>query len=135
MRQPWFLALCRRPVLGLILAGGLPCAGLGCHPNYYYYYDYPCAPSSPMPSAVQSARVSDVPTQIVEGETKVADGQTRSTTISGGRPTGSRVVVSEPSDAPRLSSSSSTSWRRSDPDGSTAVTSIQGTTNDAAVNR
>jgi hypothetical protein len=133
MRQPWFLALCRRPVLGLVLAVGSPCAGLGCHSNYYYY-DYPCAPSSPMPSTVQAAPVAEVPTQIVEGETKVADGRTRSTIISGGRPTGPRVVVSEPSDTPRFASSAS-SWRRSDPDGSMASTSIQGTTNDAAVNR
>jgi hypothetical protein len=128
MRQPWFLALCRRRVLGLILAAGLPCTGFGCHQNYCYY-DNPCAPASPVPSTVRSGPVCEVPTQVVEGETRVADGSSRSTIVSGGQPTAPRVVVSEPSDQSR------SSWRRSDPDGSMATTSVQGTINDATINR
>jgi hypothetical protein len=130
MRQPWFRALRRWRVNWLIAAGGFACTGMGCQPHYYYY-DNPCAPSSPLPSTVQAAPVAEVPTHIVAGETKVADGLTRSTTINGGRATGPRVVVSEPGDA----SSSSSSWRRSDPDGSMATTSVRGTINDAQVDR
>jgi hypothetical protein len=131
MRQPWYLAMCRRQLLGLVLAAASACAGFGCH-QHYYYYDNPCAPT-PVPSTVQSAAVVEVPTQIVDGQTKVTDGLSRSTIISGGRPTGSRVVVSEPRDTSR--SSTPSSWRRSDPDGNLATTSVQGTTNDAAINR
>jgi hypothetical protein len=50
--------------------------------------------------------------------------------VSGGSPSNSsRVVVSEASEPSRVA------WRRSDPDGSLATTSVQGTTNDSSVNR
>jgi len=129
MRRAWYLAFCRRRLLGVILAGELACTGFGCH-QYYYYYGDPCAPGTPMPSAVRSGSVCDVPTQVVEGGTKLADGSSRSTVVSGASPSNSsRVVVSEPSSPSRLS------WRRSDPDGSPATTSVQGAINDPSVNR
>jgi hypothetical protein len=70
-----------------------------------------------------------VPTQVVEGGTTLADGSSRATTVTGGSPTSPRVVVSEPSGRSRFS------WRRADPDGSLASTTVEGTVNDAKVNR
>ncbi|MFI5453989.1 MAG: hypothetical protein ACHRXM_00915 [Isosphaerales bacterium] len=128
MRQAWFLVLWRRRLLGVILAGELAFTGLGCHPNYYCY-DNPCAPASAMPRSVQSGPVCDVPTQVVEGGTTLADGASRSTTVTGGSTTSPRVVVSEPSTPSKFS------WRRSDPDGSLPITSVQGTVDDPKVNR
>ena len=129
MRHAWFLAFCRRRLLGVILAGELALTGLGCHQHYYYYGD-PCAPGTPMPSSVRSGPVCEVPTQVVEGGTKLADGSSRSTVVSGATPSSaSRVVVSEPSEPSRVS------WRRSDPDGSLPTTSVSGTANDSSVNR
>ncbi len=128
MRQPWFLASCRRRMLRLSFVATLACAGWGCH-QHYYYYDNPCAPASPVPSMVRSGPVCEVPTQVVEGETKVADGSSRSTIVSGGRAVAPRVVVSEPAEQAHGS------WRRSDPDGSMATTSIQGNVDGASVNR
>ena len=129
MQHAWFLAFCRRRLLGVILAGELACTGLGCH-QYYYYYGDPCAPGTPVPSTVRSGSVCDVSTQAVEGGTKLADGSSRSTVVSGASPTNSsRVVVSEPSSPSRLS------WRRADPDGGLATTSVQGAINDPSVNR
>jgi len=79
---------------------------------------------------VQAGPVCDVPTEVVEGGTKVAGGSSRSTTVTGGQTTAPRVVVSEPSSGPP----SRFSWRRSE-DSSLAATTVQGTTNDAPVNR
>jgi hypothetical protein len=131
MRNAWFRGNHRHRLLGVVLAGGLACTCLGCHQHYYYYGD-PCAPGSPVPSTVRTGPVCDVPTEVVDGGTKLADGSaSRSTVVSGAsRSLSSRVVVSEPSEPSRLS------WRRSDPDGSLATTTVQGgTVNDSAVNR
>jgi len=128
MRQAWFLALLRRRVLAVVLAGELAFTGFGCQ-QYCYYYPDPCAPAAPISSSVQPGPVCEVPTQVVEGGTTLADGATRSTTVTGGSTTNPRVVVSEPSSPSRFS------WRRSDPDGSLATTSVQGTVDDSKVNR
>ena len=103
MRHAWFLAICRCRLLGVILAGEMVLAGVGCHQHYYYYGDA-CAPGAPVSSSVQTGPVCDVPVQAVEGGTKLASGSTRSTVVSGGSPTNSsRVVVSEPSEPSRVS--------------------------------
>jgi hypothetical protein len=129
MRHAWFLAICRCRLLGFILTGAMVFGGMGCHQHYYYYGDA-CAPGAPMPSSVRTGPVCDVPVQSVEGGAKLASGTTRSTVVSGGSPNNSsRVVVSEPSEPSRVS------WRRSDPEGSLATTSVQGSTNDSSVNR
>jgi hypothetical protein len=84
-----------------------------------------------MPRAVQAAPVCDVPTQVVEGGTKVADVSTRTTIVSGATPSNSpRVVVSQPS-----RELSKFSWRSTDPDGSQATTSVHGGVNDSSVIR
>jgi hypothetical protein len=59
----------------------------------------------------------------------VAEGSARSTTVSGGQSRSPRIVVSEPGISSRFSS-----WRRSNED-SLATTSVQGTVDDAKVNR
>jgi hypothetical protein len=128
MRKARFLAFCQRPLLGVILASGLAFAGAGCHQHYYYYGD-PCAPGMPAPTAVRSGPLCDTTTQVVEGETTMADGSIRSTTVTGGQTKSPRVVVSEPGSASRFS------WRRSDSDGSLATTKVEGSTNDATVNK
>jgi hypothetical protein len=129
MRSVRFLAICPRRLLGVILAGQLSLVGMGCHQHYYYYGDA-CAPGTPVPSTVRAGTVCDVPTQVVEGGTKVAAGSSRSTVVSGGvSSNSSRVVVSEPSEPAKVA------WKRSDPDASLATTSVQGTVNDSAVNR
>ena len=129
MRHVRFLAFCRRRLLGVILAGELAFTGMGCHQNYYYYGDA-CPPGTPVPSTVRAGPVCDVPTEVVEGGTKLADGSSRSTVVSGAvSSNSSRVVVSEPSEPAKVA------WKRSDPDGSLATTSVQGTVNDSSVNR
>ncbi len=96
MRHAWFLALCRRRLLGVILAGELAFTGVGCHQHYYYYGDS-CPPGAPTCRALCGQERSDVPTEVVEGGTKLADGSSRSTIVSGAVSNNSpRVVVSEP---------------------------------------
>jgi hypothetical protein len=129
MRHAWFLAFCRRRLLGVILAGELAFTGMGCHQHYYYYGDA-CPPGAPVSSTVRSGPVCDVPVEVVEGGTKLADGTSRSTVVSGAvSSNSSRVVVSEPSEPSRVA------WKRSDPDGSPTTTIVKGTTNDSSVNR
>ena len=130
MRHVRFLAFCRRRLPGLILAGELALTGMGCHQNYYYYGDA-CPPGTPMPSTVRSGPVCDVPTEVVEGGAKLADGSNRSTVVSGTvSSNSSKVVVSEPSSEPQK-----VAWKRSDPDGSVTATKTQGTRDDSSVNR
>ena len=122
MRQAWFLALCRRRLLGVILAGGLGMTGFGCCQHYHYYGSSACGPATTMlPSTVQTTPVSDAGTQVVEGGTKVGTGSTISSSVASTK--SSRVVVSEPRNA----------WKRSDPDGSVATTSVEGTLNDTTI--
>ena len=129
MRHAGLLTFGWSRLSGVILAGAMVFAGVGCHQHYYYYGDA-CAPIAPVPSTVRTGPVCDVPAQSVEGGTKLSSGSTRSTIVSGGSPSNSsKVVVSEPSEPSRVS------WRRSDPDGSLATTSVQGSTNDSSVNR
>ncbi len=129
MRHAGLLTFDWSRLSGVILAGAMVFAGVGCHQHYYYYGDA-CAPIAPVPSTVRTGPVCDVPAQSVEGGTKLSSGSTRSTIVSGGSPSNSsKVVVSEPSEPSRVS------WRRSDPDGSLATTSVQGSTNDSSVNR
>jgi hypothetical protein len=78
---------------------------------------------------MRSGTICDPQTSIVDGGTSVADGSTRSTTVSGGQARSGRVVVSEPGFTSRFSS-----WRRSDAD-NLATTSVQGTVDDSKVNR
>ena len=130
MRHVWFFATCRRRLLGIILAGQLTVTGIGCHQNYYYYGDA-CGPGTAVPSSVRTGPVCDVPTAVVEGGAKLADGTNRSTEVSGATASSksSRVVVSEPSEPPKVA------WKRSDPDGDLATTSVSGSLNDAPVKR
>jgi hypothetical protein len=131
MRHFWFPALCRRRLSGIVLAGGLALTCMGCHQHYYYYGDQ-CAPGAPVSSSVRTGPVCDVPAEAIEGGTKVADGSNRSTVVTGATSssTSSKVVVSEPRDEP-----AKVAWRRSDPDGGVTSTSVQGTVNDATINR
>ncbi len=71
MRDVWFFAFCPRRLLGVILAGGLAFTSMGCHQNYYYYGDS-CPSGTPLPSTVRAGAVCDVPTEVVEGGTKLA---------------------------------------------------------------
>jgi hypothetical protein len=129
MRHVWFLTLCRRRLLGVILAGELAFTGIGCHQHYYYYGDA-CSPGAPVSSTVRSGAVCDVPVEVVEGGTKLVDGSNRSTIVSGAvSSNSSRLVVSEPTEPAKVA------WRRSDPEGSTTTTSVTGTVNDSSVNR
>src|ERR1700728_3659107 len=108
MRSVRFLAVCPRRLLGVILAGHLSLVGMGCHQHYYYYGDA-CPPGTPVPSTVRAGTVCDVPTQVVEGGTKLAEGSSRSTVVSGAvSSNSSRVVVSEPSEPAKVA------WKRSD---------------------
>jgi hypothetical protein len=118
-----------RVLVGLTLASGLAFAGPGCHQHYHYYNTDPCAPGTPVSSTVRSGPLCDPQTSIVEGGTTMADSSNRSTTVSGGQSKSPRVVVSEQGGSSRLSS-----WRRSDSD-SLATTSVQGTVDDAKVDR
>jgi hypothetical protein len=129
MRHVWFLALCRRRLLGVVLAGELAFTGVGCHQHYYYYGDA-CPPGAPVSSTVRAGAVCDVPVDVVDGGTKLADGSSRSTVVSGAvSNNSSRVVVSEPSEPAKVA------WKRSDPDGSPTTTSVKGTVNDSSINR
>jgi hypothetical protein len=129
MRHAGFLALCPRRLLGVILAGELAFTGIGCHQHYYYYGDA-CPPAAPVSSTVRSGPLCDVPVEVVEGGTKLADGSNRSTTVSGAvSSNSSRVVVSESSEPSKVA------WKRADPDGSPTITSVKGTTNDSSINR
>jgi hypothetical protein len=124
MRDVWFPAFVRRRLLGVILAGELICTGVGCHQHYYYYGDS-CPPGSPVSSTVRSGPVCDVPVEVVEGGAKLADGTSRSTTVSGAvSSNSSRVVVSESTEPSKVA------WRRTDPDGSVSTTTVKGTVND-----
>ncbi len=133
MRHAWVLAFCRRRLLGVILAGELALTGMGCHQHYYYYGDA-CPPGAPVSSTVRSGAVCEVPVEVVEGGTKLADGSNRSTIVSGAvSNNSSRVVISESSEP---SEPSKVAWKRSDPDGSPTTTSVKGTVNDSSsVNR
>jgi hypothetical protein len=129
MRSVRFLAFCPRRLLGVILAGVLAFTGVGCHQHYYYYGDA-CPPVAPVPSTVRAGTVCDVPTEVVEGGTKLTDGSSRSTVVSGAvSSNSSRVVVSEPSEPSKVA------WKRSDPDAGLATTVQGGTVNDPSVNR
>jgi hypothetical protein len=106
---------------------------MGCHQHYYYYND-PCAPATAVPSSVRSGPVCEVPSEAVPGGTKLADGSTRSTVVTGASTsssagTSSRVVVSEPAEQTKVA------WRRSDPDATQATTSVKGTINDNSLDR
>ena len=128
MRSVGLFALCSRRLLGIILAGAFASTGSGCHQHYYYYGDA-CPPATPVPSTVRAGTVCDVPTQVVEGGTKMASGSSRSTVVSGAvSSNSSRVVVSEPSEPAKVA------WKRSDPD-TTAATTVQGGLNDSTTNR
>ena len=78
---------------------------------------------------MRSAVVCDPQTSVVDVGTTVADGTSRSTTVSGGESKSPRVVVSEPGGLSRFSP-----WKRSDVD-SLATTSVQGSVDDSKVNR
>ncbi len=127
MRRVRFLALCRRRLLGVILAGGLAFASVGCHQHYHYYGSSACGPSTTtLPSTVQTGTICDEPTQVVDGATKVGYSSSRSTIVTGTK--SSRVVLSEPTDK------SPFSWKRSDPDSSSSLaTSVQGGISDTTV--
>jgi hypothetical protein len=130
MRQAWILTWRPHQALRAILAGLLAFTACGCYPQYYYYGDPACTPAASAPRAVQAGQVCDVPTQVVEGGTKVASISTRTTIVSGATPSNSpRVVVSQPSEPSKFS------WRRTDLDGSLATTSVQGGVSDSSVNR
>jgi hypothetical protein len=131
MRHVRFLASFRRRLIGAVVAAGLALTGVGCHQNYYYYSD-PCTPGTTVPSTVRTGPVCEVPTQVVEGGTTVADVSGRSTVVTGATTStkSSRVVVSEPSEPAKLA------WKRADPDGPVAATtSVQGNLSDTTINR
>ena len=129
MRKARFLAFLKRAIVPATLASGLAFAGPGCHQHYHYYNSDPCAPGTPVASTRRSGTNCDPQTSIVDGGTTVVEGSSRSTTVSGGQSKSPRVVVSEPGSSSRFSS-----WRRSDED-SLATTSVQGSVDDAKVNR
>jgi hypothetical protein len=129
MRNARLLGLLKRTIVPATLASGMAFAGLGCHQHYHYYNSDPCAPGAPVASSMRSGTICDPQTSVVDGGTTVADGPSRSTTVSGGESKSQRVVVSEPGGVSRLSS-----WRRSDAD-SLATTSVQGSVDDSKVNR
>jgi hypothetical protein len=112
-----------------VLACGSALAGPGCHQHYHYYNTDPCAPGTPVTSTVRSSPLCDTPAATVEGGTTLSDGSTRSTTVTGGQSRSPRIVVSEPGSSSRFPS-----WRRTDAD-SLATTSVQGSLDDAKVNR
>jgi len=129
-----FVAIRPRRLLGVMFAAALAFSGFGCHQHYYYYGDA-CPPPAPTTSAVRAGAVCDVPTEVVEGGTKVAGGSSRSTVVTGAvtsSPT--RVVVSQPRES--SSESVKTAWKRSDPDSSSNLsTTVQGSVNDPSVVR
>jgi hypothetical protein len=129
MRYVGLFASCRHRLPGIVLAGGLAMTGMGCH--QYYYYGDQCAPGTAVSSSVRTGPVCDVPTEVVDGGAKLAAGSSRSTVVTGATSSGasSRVVVSEASEPTKVA------WKRSDPDGGLATTSVQGTLNDTPINR
>ncbi len=132
MRKTRSLAFCQRHehiLIGFFLASGLAFVGPGCHQHYHYYNTDPCAAGTPVQSSVRIAPLCDTTTSIVDGQTTMADGSTRSTTVSGGQSKSPRVVVSNPDSSSRFSS-----WRRSDSE-PLAQTSVQGSLDDNKVNR
>jgi hypothetical protein len=133
MRKTRCLAFIQRErqhvLAALILGSGLALAGPGCHQHYHYYNTDPCAPGTPVSSTVRSGPLCEPQASIVDGRTTVVDDSPRSTTVTGGQSKSPRVVVSEPGSSSRFSS-----WRRSDSDG-LATTSVQGTIDDATVNK
>jgi hypothetical protein len=129
MRKARFLGFLKRTIVPATLASGLAFAGLGCHQHYHYYNSDPCAPGAPVASTMRSGTICDPQTSVVDGGTTVADGPSRSTTVSGGQTKSSRVVVSEPGGLSRFSP-----WKRTDVD-SLATTSVQGSVDDSKVNR
>ena len=82
MRSVRFLAFCPRGCSESSWLAQLSFMGMGCHQHYYYYGDA-CPPGTPVPSTVRAGTVCDVPTQVVEGGTKLAAGSSRSTVVSG----------------------------------------------------
>jgi hypothetical protein len=129
MRNARFLGLLKRTIVPATLASGMTFAGLGCHQHYHYYNSDPCAPGAPVASSMRSGTICDPQTSVVDGGTTVAEGPSRSTTVSGGESKSPRVVVSQPDGLSRLSP-----WKRTDVD-SLATTSVQGSVDDAKVNR
>ena len=73
MRHAGLLTFDWSRLSGVILAGAMVFAGVGCHQHYYYYGDA-CAPIAPVPSTVRTGPVCDVPAQSVEGGTKLSSG-------------------------------------------------------------
>jgi hypothetical protein len=131
-----FVAIRPRRLLGVMFTTALAFSGFGCHQHYYYSGDA-CPPPAPTTSAVRAGTVCDVPTEVVEGGTKVAGGASRSTVVTGAVPSTSsstRVVVSEPRES--SSESARNQWKRSDPDSSpNPSTTVQGSINDPSVIR
>ncbi len=118
-----------RRLLVAAAAAALATAGPSCQPCYYYC-DPGCTPGTAVPSTVRTGSICDVPPEAPSARTSLAEGSTRTTTVSGATPSSTpRVVVSQPSTPSRFS------WRRTDPDGSLATTRVQGAINDSAVNR
>jgi len=109
-----------RKALGVVLAGGICCGGLGCQHHHYYYYGGQgagaCPPGAVVPSTV-AGPVCEIPST-VDGGTVVSS---RSTIIDDGRK--SRVVVSEPSQRSR---SSRFGWKSADLDDPPAMTHVEG---------
>jgi hypothetical protein len=102
---------------------GLVLTGWGCQqPPYYYYYGYgapACVPVVPAPAAPVNGSGGEPPTEIIEGGTSSVDAPARTTTVIGSQ-TPTRVVVSEPDNAPRGS------WRRNPNPDAAIATSVEG---------
>jgi len=128
MRLAWFPPLVHRRFLPLVLGASAIFTSWGCHQHYHYYTASACPPGTTAPSTVQYGSVCDVPTQVVDGGTALADSSGRSTTVSGNK-SSSRVVVSEPRDSSRFS------WRRSDPEAGLATTTVEGGLDGPAIQR
>jgi hypothetical protein len=83
-----------------------------------------------VPSTVQNGSVCEVPPSVTaQGTATAAANGAGSSTIVSSSPYPQRVVVSEPTDRPRLS------WRRTDPDASVATTTVEGAVGESSVNR
>jgi hypothetical protein len=128
MRQGWLPPSVQRRFLQLVLGGSAIFTSWGCHQHYHYYTSSACPPGTTAPSNVQYGSICDVPTQVVDGGTTLDTSPSRSTTVSGTK-SSSRVVVSEPKDAARLS------WKRSDPDATAATTTVEGGLDGATIKR
>ena len=90
MRKTRSLAFCQRHehiLIGLFLASGLAFAGPGCHQHYHYYNTDPCAPAFPCRAACVRRPLCDHDDLDRGRWDHVADGSTRSTTVSGGQST------------------------------------------------